>query len=808
MACAGLNEEDCREGSCMQVGTKAEMGSIADGSMWAACPSTSLLPEALLPNLGFSDIRYALPVDSMLAQTITSIRAFVQGNQRVVCRQTYDGDLAELFSAQGATRYPRNMVRASLFACNWLQFDYLRFCTSQEDSTPQAALGWQIILDGNTAQSADLRGTYRTTYAAGIVPVTQWVSSALECAVFALAPQDQSARIGGALYALRIRNRASEPLQGTILLGGPGDVRDGCGASWDETANVMRCRGRTMLGHSEAHVIIAPRGRASRVIKEGETRIKWDLSLPPGQCREFSVSIAMADCPERCEQEIEKLESLPVGSWLQRTVDSCRSSIQRLDIKSGEWWVEFLTNHLHRGTNALRVDHEGCIVGAAVAPEMVTETVNREDLFRGMQVHSLLAPEVFRRFVVFSCRSLAPPPGVPFTENTAPNVHLPIVAEAYYRATADQAFFLEHPEIGRTIEDLLQRLLAYRGPSRWLFPAEEVSDGHPLKEYDFCTNVQIWRAFTAAARVVGDVYGKHSLAEQYERIADLVRADVLDTMTVDGVFGPQFAAATDLRDTICFMDGEDDVGALAPYFGFCEFSDVRWRNYCRYGFSEHNPIYDPETGGLVWIDDPNIGHTIGTPAAPSFASRLAAAVTRDEAAEEMRRVRSLADIDTTFYWYPVSRRVPGGLCHSLWMTGSASRVILSHYLGLDVDVPARRLTFKPWSPWHSFKWERAQLGAACFSLDHVRGTTAHASMVANHNDEPWWVTLGFYVPPGRECDAIIINEQLFQGEMEEHEHFEEKLIIVRAIVGAGQSLRATARLRRSVGKTAHQGRQA
>ena len=246
------------------------------------------------------------------------------------------------------------------------------------------------------------------------------------------------------------------------------------------------------------------------------------------------------------------------------------------------------------------------------------------------------------------------------------------------------------------------------------------------------------------------------------------------------------------------MDGEDDVGALAPYLGFCEFSDLRWRNYCRHGLSKHNPVYDSETGGLIWIDDPNIGHTIGTPTAPSFAARLAAAVTRDEAAEEMRRVRSLADVDTTFYWYPVSQRVPGGLCHSLWMTGSSCRVMLSHYLGLDVDVPTHWLVFKPWSPWHSFRWEEAHLGSACFSLDHVRGAVAHTSVVVNHNDEPWRVTLGFYIPAGRECYEIVVNGHVFQGEVERKEHFGETLIMVGVSVDAGQCLRATARINRSM----------
>ena len=362
----------------MLVGTRGWMKSIADGSMWAARPPPDVSPDSPFADAGFSEIRYALPVDSVPARTIMSIRALVQGNQRVVCRQSYDGDLVELFSAQSCTRHPQNMVRSSLFACNWLEFDYLRFCTpkappgSASNGGARAALGWQVVLDGGTARAEDLQGTYQTTYAGGVIPVTVWVSPLVECTTFCFAPQDESARFGGAIYVLRIRSRSGESPRGRIVLSGPGDAGAGRGPFWDEDAKGMAYQGRSMLGHSEAHALIAPRDKPARATTEDEagiTGLEWDLSLQPGEMAEYAVSIGLADRAEGCREQIEALQTRSVDDWLRRTLASSSSSTERLSIESGEWWTEFLTNHLQRGINALRIGPEDRIAGAAVAPE-------------------------------------------------------------------------------------------------------------------------------------------------------------------------------------------------------------------------------------------------------------------------------------------------------------------------------------------------------------------------------------------------------------------------------------------------------
>src|SRR5450759_2393578 len=142
---------------------------------------------------------------------------------------------------------------------------------------------------------------------------------------------------------------------------------------------------------------------------------------------------------------------------------------------------------------------------------------------------------------------MIPPPGVPFVENMQPNIALPILAEMYYRATGDRAFFQQHPEIKQCIDAIISELLKLKDPNNWLFLGEEVSDGHTVNQYDFINNLQVWRAFRAVSQLLAEVFDSPNEAQNYMRIAELVRQDVFSKMTVEGEFGEQFAAGTDLH---------------------------------------------------------------------------------------------------------------------------------------------------------------------------------------------------------------------------------------------------------------------
>jgi hypothetical protein len=250
-------------------------------------------------------------------------------------------------------------------------------------------------------------------------------------------------------------------------------------------------------------------------------------------------------------------------------------------------------------------------------------------------------------------------------------------------------------------------------------------------------------------------------------------------MIVKGEFGTQFAAGMDFDRPICFIDGEDNFGAMAPFFGFCDFDDPRWQNYCRQGLSLANPIFEPQTGGLIWLDDPNIGHFLRAATAPSFSSRLAAALDRRQARREMLRIHRLGDVDTTFFWYPTYDRPHSELCHSLWMTASTSRILLSHYLGLDIDAPHHRLAFKPWCPWHEFTWKDFAYGAGRFSVGHIRGEVAHSSCVTNHTDGSWNTTFGFYIPGNQRITAILVNQLPYKERVEKRPFLGETLVTLQ-----------------------------
>ena len=438
----------------------------------------------------------------------------------------------------------------------------------------------------------------------------------------------------------------------------------------------------------------------------------------------------------------------------------------------------------------------GRVIGGTIAPDNFEDLIQEADIFHGMQIHNWVNPGLFKEFILFFYKYLTPPPAVKISLNTQPAVEAVILLEMYYRSTGDKSFFYDHQELCGQTQRIFERLLPYKAHDRWLFPAEEVSDGHPITKYDFCTNIRIWQAFKSAARVMREVYDQAGLGKLYAEIAEKIRSDIYDTMTANGPYGAQFAAGTNLPGTVLFFDGEDNLGALAPYIGFCDFTDPLWRNYCRTSLSSHNATFEPVTGGQSWFDDPNIGEAWVPITSPWAAANIGSAMTKDEVFEELRRVERLCDVDTSFYWWPMPGQVRTRyylVGHSLWMSGGVSTVILNHYLGINIDVPTKQLKFKPWLPWREYRWDGARLGKAQFNFWHLPGKSAHSSEITNHNQEAWDITFGFYIPNMKECRSIKINGIEYNGSIHQCPFYESVYLeIDPQPISPGETLKVTA----------------
>ncbi|NLG24732.1 MAG: hypothetical protein GX558_05205, partial [Clostridiales bacterium] len=297
-----------------------------------------------------------------------------------------------------------------------------------------------------------------------------------------------------------------------------------------------------------------------------------------------------------------------------------------------------------------------------------------------------------------------------------------------------------------------------------------------------------------AAPVFDRALHSPALAERARETARRIREDTRKYLACDGPFGPQFAAATDLKRFALFIDGEDSEGALAPYFGFCSPDDPLWRNYLRHGLSPMNPIYEPETGGLVWLDDPNIGHSCTAAAtSPSLSARLAGCTTREEALDELSRIRSLSDWDANLYWWisPGQRR--DRVCGSMWAHSCIAGLMLTEYLGLVPDAPGRKLTFAPWCPWPRFEWRNLSLGAFEIDVAFERDERAARLSLANRGEWPIAVRFGFYAPENARWSLLADGRQ--QAQATECELIRgERRIWVEAEVAAGETSAWTLRL--------------
>jgi hypothetical protein len=747
-------------------------------------------------------IRFALPVDNQSGKRFEEIPAFMQSNQRVKVRQSYNGAIVELVSQEGTKRFPKKERDDIQYACLWLRFYFIRFYGPLIDDQRSYALNWQIEDSKGNIFLPEQDKECCTTYSNDFVPTTEWKVGELNCKVISVAPVEGITRRRGIVYSLRLENNGLVVFHGKVRLQGPGVLGETSRVSWD--GKKLDYSGNTIFhderkgvveGPEPAFMVVEPYDEMCEGNSDDAPWLCWQYDLEPGEQKTFSVSIGLGATQSEAFKEANLIKEKTSTQWLDCTTEIVSDYLGNLEIVGGEWWREFLINHIYQGNGALNCDNKGRIIGGTIAPDYLEDTIQEADIFHGMQVHHWVNPELFKKFILFFFDYLTPPPAVKFNLNTQPGVEPAILLEMYYKATNDKNFFFEHPELCAMTQRIFERLMPYKAPDRWLFLAEEVSDGHPVTRYDLCTNIRIWQAYQAAGRVMSEVYGEVATGNKYIEIAKAVRKDIFETMTMQGPFGLQFAAGTNLPGEFMFFDGEDNVVTLAPYYGFCEFTEERWRNYCKTSFSPYNPTYDPGTGGQAWYDDPNIGEFSIPVTSPWAAARVQSAVTRKEALEEFRRIEWLADVDTSFYWWPLPNQVRTNnalVGHSLWMSGGVGTVILTHYLGINLDVPTQKLIFKPWLPWRKYSWDKVRLGNARFSYQHIRGSTAHTSIIKNNNEVPWQISFGFYIPKDTQCRDILINGSVYKGQLCKSPFYEDVYIELEPInILPGETVKAT-----------------
>lgn len=477
-------------------------------------------------------------------------------------------------------------------------------------------------------------------------------------------------------------------------------------------------------------------GGETKVV-EAAISLDGDLTLDDAPCESFGKTVAwrrasygeltIADAPFFAESTV-------------RAAETCRQSFVRLP--SGRFGGGFMGSDIDARHGTWNKDTFYCLLGAGYSePNLLADAI--PFYFRWGLPAKLIARGLARF-----------PGGARITQSLSLAVAPLALAATYYRLTGDRDYFLRYPGFLERSAELCEEVVATRRGDPFLFPSMFISNGDARGHYHTGSNVVAWYAFAGLGRLAAEVFGDRELGVRWTSLAERVRRDIDAFCAGPGPEGRQFYEGVyEDRTYVPGHDGEESDTTLMPFYGYCDSDDPRLIRHARTGLSPANPYYAEHLDGIWWHN-----HGGFRPAtAPAWATGLAAARTLGELRLRLNRFRELSDLDGSLWWWPYRfgetdrQAVLRG--NGATKCGWASAVYLLRFvhdvLGIDVDVPERRIRLRPFSPW-DYEWKGAKLGTARFDLRWRKG----ALTLTNRNAEEYRCELSL---PGERGREVILS---------------------------------------------------
>jgi hypothetical protein len=73
-------------------------------------------------------------------------------------------------------------------------------------------------------------------------------------------------------------------------------------------------------------------------------------------------------------------------------------------------------------------------------------------------------------------------------------------------------------------------------------------------------------------------------------------------------------------------------------------------------------------------------------------------------------------------------------------------VFMSNILGILIDVPAKSIGFRPFTPWPDFRWTDCRLGPSLFDFGQRFASSSCSTSIANKNSSEYKATLEITLP--------------------------------------------------------------
>jgi hypothetical protein len=181
-----------------------------------------------------------------------------------------------------------------------------------------------------------------------------------------------------------------------------------------------------------------------------------------------------------------------------------------------------------------------------------------------------------------------------------------------------------------------------------------------------------------------------------------------------------------------------------------------------------NPLYLKALNSMMWTD------TSGSPFGSTFPAWLvtiAGATTNEALLSGFNIFKTMTDVDGSPWWWPydvtqsnpavVNRRkcifnATGAFCDVAkvpYATSVFNTLLINNILGLSADIPQKKVSFRPFSPWKEFGWKKGRIGNAFFDIKYTDNGSSITAEITNRNTNVYTGTIGITAP----VNKTIVN---------------------------------------------------
>jgi len=453
----------------------------------------------------------------------------------------------------------------------------------------------------------------------------------------------------------------------------------------------------------------------------------------------------------------EDLRARSVLSWFHSTWNARVNSYGRLSVPEAPYFADTVARFSENCRQSFLRLPDGKVAGAFLGSDVDTKPINWvRDSFNSALALSMFEPHLCTGIIEYLLEWNLPPAPTPrglarfphasrVTQSLGNALSPLVLGGYYYQFTGDAAWFRSRAQFFRTACSLLDDVVRSRRGEPWLFPSMFISDGDARGEYHTGSNIIAAKAFRSMARLAREVYIQPQRAAEWDQIAARVESDIRKHCAGDGPLGRQFFEGVEASgEFVPGHDGEESDTNLASFYGFCSADDPEMIRHARLAFTESNPYYAAGIDGIWWFNEKWNSATF-----PGWITAIAGAQDETQLARRLGRIRQLTDLDGSVWWWPYKygTQQPAAVLRagSARKSGWASGVYLCRFmhdiLGIHLDIPARRIYFRPFVPWKEFSWKNCRIGAGLFDLTYQAKQSSRVALLTNRTDFPLEVSI-------------------------------------------------------------------